>query len=310
MKIAIFIIAILCAQSSYATSYQGSSVDSVWEQMTSDQYKKPQNKISFASLIGFFKNKIKQSAERTLSDKSDILPQFNKLAHPNGVCLRGKWEITKENPYTGQFRKGTIANIIARASTAMSGTKKGELRGFGFAGKLFPIDENDLNPKVKTANFFLVDDLGGTKADHYTDVEMTNEPAASKTTQVLLHLAYALKLAITFGKADENPGMRQLYEISELNETQTRTAKTPKWMKVSAVPGQKVNEKDFRDELNIKNYRGTLAFNIDVASKEDEKGNKNWKTIGKINMTDSVVSNSCDHRLHFHHPKWKNNLRH
>ena len=47
-----------------------------------------------------------------------------------------------------------------------------------------------------------------------------------------------------------------------------------------------------------------------VASKEDEKGNKNWKTIGKINMTDSVVSNSCDHRLHFHHPKSKNNLRH
>lgn len=46
------------------------------------------------------------------------------------------------------------------------------LRSFGFAGKLFPtLDPNELL-KVHTANFFLIDDLGGTTANHYTDVAM------------------------------------------------------------------------------------------------------------------------------------------
>jgi hypothetical protein len=292
------------------TGYQGSEFNKIWDQMSSDQYKNPKNKISFSSLFGFLESKIKSSADRTLSDHSDLLPQFRKLAHPNGVCLKGTWNITKENPYTGQFRNGTVANIIARASTAMSETKSGKLRGFGLAGKIFPFDLVDQSARVKTANFFLADDLGGTKAKHYTDVSMTNEPNVSKTTQVLLNLAYSLKLAVTFGNADANPGMRQLYEISELQETQSRTARTPKWMKVSAAKGQTIDEKDFRDELNIKNYDGKLVFIIAVANKADDEGNKNWKDIGKIKFTDSVVSNSCDHRLHFHHPKWKSNLRH
>ena len=139
---------------------------------------------------------------------------------------------------------------------------------------------------------------------------MTNEPNVSKTTQVLLHIAYSLKLAATFGKADENPGMRQLYEISELKETQSRTARTPKWMKVSAAKGQTIDEKDFRDELNVKNYNGKIIFNISVASEEDSDGKKSWNDIGTIKFTESAVSNSCDHRLHFHHPKWRKNLIH
>jgi len=33
--------------------------------------------------------------------------------------------------------------------------------------------------------------------------------------------------------------------------------------------------------------------------------------IKSINITfdESVVSNSCDHRLHFHHPKWRDDLK-
>ncbi|MBT3584532.1 MAG: hypothetical protein HN509_06480 [Halobacteriovoraceae bacterium] len=289
-------------------TYTGTTFQNVWDQVSSDAYSNPKNKISYHSLVSWFRSKIKDSAERTLSDRSDLLPQFQKLAHPNGVCLKGTWNITEESKYSGNFKKGSQALIIARASTAMSGTTVGKNRGFGLAGKIYPT--MDKNTVAKTASFFLVDDLGGTKATHYTDVEMTNEPKASVTATVLLNLRYALKLASTFGKADENPGMRQVYMISGQGEANAANVTTPKWMMVKAAPSQTVDKKDFRDELQVENYGGVLLFDINVASVQDENGKKNWKKIGQIRFTDSVVSNSCDHRLHFFHPKWKSALKH
>jgi len=290
--------------------YEGSRFSDVWEQVSSDEYKLPHNKISYKSLFSWAKSKIKNSAERTLSDRSDILPQFDKLAHPNGACLSGKWQITKENPYGGYFKKGSQALIISRASVAMSDTTRGNFRGFGLAGKLFPVVDRASTQKVKTANFFLVDDLGGTKAEHYTDVAMTNEPAVSKTAAVIKNLLYSLKLAATFGKADSNPGIRQLYEISHLGESNLSKVITPKWMKVQALPGQTVDAKDFRDELNMDANDGKIQFSISVASRLDKNGKKKWSRIGNIIFDSSVVSNSCDHRLHFHHPKWNSDLDH
>ncbi|TNF24344.1 MAG: hypothetical protein EP319_18665 [Deltaproteobacteria bacterium] len=309
MKSTLFVTALLASLSVHATTYQGSSFEQVWKQIKSDSYSElPQNKISFRSLYGFLESRIRDSAERTLSDRSDLLPQFQKLAHPNGVCLAGTWEITEENPYGGYYKKGSKGLIIARASTAMSATKQGKNRAFGFAGKIFPtLNEGQTVP---TSNFFLVDDLGGTKAPHYTGVEMLNEPAISTTTTVVFNLLYALKLAATFGKADSNPNMRQLYEVSYIGETEKNKVRTPKWMKVGATPGQTIDEADFRDELSIDNNGGELSFDISVASTQDDEGNKNWSKIGTIRFTDSAASNSCDHRLHFHHPKWKSNLKH
>jgi len=293
--------------------YQGSIYGQVWNQIQSDAYSVlPQNKIGLKSLGSFIHNKIKQSAERTLSDRSDILPQFVKLAHPNGVCLKGSWQITQDNPYGGYFKKDSHAMIIARASVAMSETKKGKFRGFGMAGKLFPTTNPEYDQKLQTANFFTVDDLGGTKAAHYTDVGMTNEPAASVTTTVVSQILYAIKIGITFGKADNNPGIRQLYEISQLGVSLNNLAqvKTPKWMMIKARPGQTVDEEDFRDELSISNYNGHLYFDIFVTSSENKNGEKEWQKIGQIHFTDSQASNSCDHRLHFHHPKWRSDLVH
>lgn len=309
MRSILTVLSIALAINAQASTYQGATFEQVWKQVNSDSYVKlPQNKISFRSLYGFLESRIRRSAERTLSDRSDLLPQFNKLAHPNGICLAGTWEITEENKYGGLFKKGSKALMIARASTAMSATVQGKNRGFGFAGKLFPTLEK--GQVVPTSNFFLVDDLGGTKAPHYTGVEMLNEPAVSTTGTVLLNLAYALKLAATFGKVDSNPGIRQLYEISFVGEKAPLRVYTPQWMKVGARPGQTVDEKDFRDELNIDNFDGELVFDISVASTEDSEGNKNWSKIGTITFTDSVTSNSCDHRLHFHHPKWRTDLKH
>ncbi len=112
----------------------------------------------------------------------------------------------------------------------------------------------------------------------------------------------------TFGIADSNPRIRQLYEVSYLGEEITSIVRTPRWMKVQALPGQMVNAEDFRDELNMDMHAGEIKFTISVASIEGAHGRKQWLEVGEIILDASVVSNSCDHRLHFHHPKWKSNL--
>jgi len=284
------------------------SFQDVWTQVASDPLTiLPQDKVSWGKLTSWGKNIILEDAERTLQEHADILKPFDKLAHPNGICLKGIWEIDKENRYSGYFKNNSKALIIARASSALSNTHRGEIRSFGFAGKIFStIDTHKLNQE-NTANFFLIDDLGGTDAEHYTDVALTNEPAASINSEVLKNAFYALKLANAFAASDENPGIRQLYEISELGEKNRSNIITPKWMKVEAKTEQTVDAEDFRDELRIAPHK-KLIFNISVANTEDSQGEKEWQTIGTITFNTSVVSTSCDHRLHFHHPKWRSDL--
>jgi hypothetical protein len=284
------------------------SFNDVWSEVYSDLYKTlPQDKISYGKLFTHSKNIILHDAKRTLLERADILEPFDKLAHPNGACMKGYWNITQANPYSGYFKNGSKALIIARASSAMSNTKRNETRAFGMAGKLFPTtDENKIN-KEPTANFFVIDDLGGTKALHYTDVTLTNEPDVTTTTEVLKNLLYALKVSKAFEKADTNPTIRQLYEISELGEGKSKNIITPKWMSIKAKSGQTIDAEDFRDEFRLEKGQ-KLVFEIAVASKE-VNGKKNWKTIGDITFDDSLVSYSCDHRLHFHHPKWRDDLR-
>lgn len=282
--------------------------DAVWGQVKSDPLDDlPQVKVSYGKLAAHGRDIILSDANRTLKSRADIIPYFEKLAHPNGICFKGVWNITAENKYSGYFKKDSKALIVVRASSAMSNTTSGQLRSFGFAGKIFPtMDPQSFNIE-KTANFFLIDDLGGTRAAHYTEVELSNSPAASITSEVVKSFLYVAKLARTFSKSDENPTIRQVYEISQLGEKGDRSVITPRWMKVQALPGQVVNESDFRDELRINNEN--LVFKISVAS-ETVNDSKNWLDIGLITLDTSVVSSTCDHRLHFHHPKWRSDLEH
>ncbi len=198
--------------------------------------------------------------------------------------------------------------IIARASSAMSNTRRGELRAFGFAGKLFPAQEPLQVDQENSANFFLIDDLGGTRAEHYTDVALTNEPSTTTNSEVIKNLLYALEVARVFTAVDKEPGIRQLYEVSQLGEAKSTHIITPRWMKVEAQNGQSIDADDFRDELRIESGK-RLIFTISVASKSSD-GKKDWLDIGIITFDTSVVSKSCDHRLHFHHPKWRSDLDH
>jgi len=283
------------------------SFQDIWNQVASDPLDTlPQEKISFFKLFSKGENIILKDSERTLNNHSDILEPFDKLAHPNGICFKGIWEIHSPNIYSGYFKKESRALIIARASSAMSNTRRGEIRAFGLAGKIFPtMNPLEINQE-NTANFFLIDDLGGTKAEHYTDVSLSNAPTVTTTSEVIKNLLYAIKVARTFAKADENPEIRQVYEISYLGEKENTDIITPRWMKVEAKKGQTVDAEDFRNELHIKEGN-KLIFNIFVAN-ESTNDKKDWQNIGTITFDTSVVSASCDHQLHFHHPKWRTDL--
>lgn len=293
-------------ESSVNTLVVNNQFQSVWKQVASDPVNKlPQDRVSYKRLFSKGKDIITRNSLRTLDSHANILPFFNKLAHPNGICFKGVWSIDTENRYTGYFKKNSKALIIVRASSAMSNTRRGEIRSFGFAGKIFPTMNPLLKTNENTANFFLIDDLGGTRAKYYTDVSLSNEPPISKNSEVFKNLLYVAKIASAFSKSDKNPKIRQVYEISQLGESNNII--TPKWMKVEAKDGQKVSALDFRDELKIN--RNKLIFNISVASNKI-RSKKDWKHIGTISLDTSVVSTSCDHRLHFHHPKWKDDLNH
>ena len=294
-------------QSPIKESTQNSFQD-VWKQVTSDPYTTlPQDTVAYGKLFTWKRDIILEDSKRTLEEHADILAPFDKLAHPNGICLKGLWNIHTKNPYSGYFEQGSKALIIVRASSALSNTHSGDIRSFGFAGKLFPtLTPTKLN-KENTANFFLIDDLGGTDALHYTDVTLTNEPSVTTTSALIKNLLYGLKIASAFAKSDAHPGIRQLYEISELGEKKRANIITPKWMKVEAKAGQTVDASDFRDELGI-TPKKKLVFIISLASKENKQGKKVWLSIGTITLDSSVTSTSCDHRLHFHHPKWRDDL--
>ncbi len=289
-------------------THKQQSFQDVWREVTSDPLNTlPQNTVTFGKLFTFSKNIIFSDAKRTLADHRDIIEPFDKLAHPNGVCLKGVWKIDKANPYSGYFKQHSKALIIARASTALSKTKRGDIRAFGFAGKLFPTTKVDKSNSEHTANFFAIDNLGGTDALLYTDVAMTNEPSVTTTSAVVKNILYALKVAKAFSDADRHSGIRQLYEISELGEKDKKNIITPKWIKISSKSGQSVDAKDFRDEFVLDKSK-KIVFDIAVASKERED-KKEWQNIGSITFDASVVSNTCDHRLHFHHPVWRDDLR-
>ncbi len=291
------------------SEYAGSRFSDVWEQVKSDPYSQlPQDRVSIARFFRGAKDLLLEASSRTLSDQSDVLPRFDKLVHPNGVCLSGTWTITAPNRYTGMFRTGTKAQIIARASTALTNTKAGQNRSFGFAGKIFPTDDPNSTELLKTANFFTIEDLGGKRHDHYLDAVNTNDIIKiSPSVTAFFQGLEGLTVARDFPKADgsnlSTSLIRELYPLSELGLAPGEEAVTPVWLKIEgAADVTRVDEADFRDELALSNYPDGLRFDITVATEGSRFGDKQWEKIGQIVVNDTVASESCDHRLHFAHP--------
>lgn len=276
--------------------------DEQFELKNYEQGRLPHYEVSSSKFIVDGVNRLFNRAKSTLNDTVDYYPRLEKLVHANGACFTGTWTITESNPYSGYFKPGTKGLFIGRASATNSKTERGDRRGFGFAGKIFPT----MNPeeKVNTANFFLVDVLLGTQRDRYLDVMMTNEPITGFTLDVILD---GLKIAKIFKKVDSNPGYRPVYPIAELGLAKNEVAKAPKFMMLKTDSSVARNDDiDFRDEVNIKkNHADGITFNIYVNDTTSDRSSKEWKKVGNIEASESTVSYGCDRRLHFPHPKLK-----
>jgi hypothetical protein len=291
-----------------STKYRGSTFREVREQLLSDPYNTlPIYTITLKSFFGLFRNKLFEACQRTLNDKSDLIPKsrkYQKLVHPLGIALMGNWLVTEENDYTGYFKNGSKALVVVRCSVFFCKTQQGSPRGFAFAVKLFPT----INPdkRVKTADLFTIDVLAGTYSRYYTDVELTNDPPLGFNRDMLRLFWIVLVTLATFFRANINPAFRPLRPVAEIGLRRGEKAIVPQWIMIKADPGcGKVDRKDLRDELRVENYKnGRLIFNISVAPKQLlPSGQRNWKRIGRIELMESVTSYSCDHCLVFHHPR-------
>lgn len=258
--------------------------------------------------LGYSPDILAARAATTIGDERSIVPHFDKLVHANGVCIKGRWKIDEETNYSGHFKAGTDAPFIGRVSVAFGDINRGDYRAYGIAGKIFnsaPVESGASNNR--TANFFTIDDLAGTKADRFADLVFSNEPALTKQNFLMQGpriMAIGAATALAFAIADKNPGKRQVYEISELGATRPIVV-TPKWMHLQLItPMRRLSGGDFRDEWNMNNFDTPPKIEIRTSSVAQSRTAR----IGNIEIEEMVASSVCDHQLHFHHPKWKDRL--
>lgn len=308
------VVSLLAQSPVLAATYEGSTFHDVWSVVQEGPYSVlPEEKVTVRSFYDGTIDKLQRASSRTLNTRDDVLPHFQKLLHRNAICLAGTWNITEETPYTGYFKKDSTGLIILRASAALSPIHRGEKRAFGIAGKIFPTaDINDLQAH-QTANFFVIDNLGGTYTPNFLDTSMTNDITSINFTLANLGQSGILAAAVkAFGLA-EKPlvplTVRQLYEISSLGEAGDTRIVTPMFIRIQGQPGGYRSEfRDFRDDLRVSANGGPYRFDIFVAANGTFGLKKKWQKIGYIEVTEDVASEGCDHRLHFHHPKWRWNL--
>lgn len=246
---------------------------------------------------------------------------FLRLIHPNGVCLTGLWEITEETAYSGYFKRGSRALVIARYSSRLA--RRGQkTRSLSLAGKLYPTDDPNHADPLPTANFFTQEDIGGAYSDYINDAELRNAPDVTPLRQGF-GLAVLLVNGVVLSLADKVSTHRQAHTIAELGKPPFEPTRAPAFLRLTVAPEQPRIEGeglDFRDEILGQIFdRGDprpkrkLVFNMEVTDQGVERrkfGNirwtfENWRRIGRLTFDDAVVSYNGDRVIHFNHPHWR-----
>jgi hypothetical protein len=271
--------------------------------------------------------RFQHACERTLDSSADLRwgpdrKGFERLLHPTGVCLTGRWLITEESPYTGYFARGSTALVVARYSVGAGGNKRGRVRSQALVGKLFPTTDPDDPTPLRTANFITQEDIGGTYNTSINAADLTNAPDVTVFRRgpagTLL-----IKVAAVFRRVDREPTTRQLYQIAELGKPPDRPTRTPAFMRLKVAPGQPVipgADLDVRDEVMAHIFdpgdpvpKRTLTYTIEVTDDGKRSGTPfrlrrtfaNWRLIGSIVFDNAVVSYNGDAVVHFQHPTWR-----
>lgn len=283
--------------------YAGSTFNEVRAQVTSDPYTGPlpHYRVTIGTLVKLGKNLLWEKAQWLLAHNEDLTPPVQKLVNPLGITFFGRWKITEETPYSGCLRTGTDYLTVVRCSNLFTNTDRGTRRSFGLAAKVFPT--LDPNERVKTANVVTLDTFTGTFPEHFTDVELTNQPPAALNFWLLQQFLVIVEGLWVFLRADQPSSYRPLYPLAQLALRPGETERAPVWIQFTADPSiGKVDAVDFRDELRLKNYKGgVMRFFIATAEKESKSGQRDWRRIGVVELDEDVISTSGDHRLRFRH---------
>ncbi len=301
------------AYSSSGAAPAGSRFADVWRVIAADAYDAlPDRRLRLTNISERFVQQLYGSARRTLERRDDLLAPFDKLVHPTGICLRGTWRITEATPYTGLFKTGAEALIIARASDALGEHRPGRLRLLGLAGKLYPTRDPGHTEPLPTANFVILENLGGTHTRHFVDATLTSDLLPLQPhLETLGKLPMGTLAGAAFALADRawdltRPLIRQLYPIAELGEAEPERARAPVVMRlVGSARNRRVETADLREELAMRYHPEGIRFELQVADHRSYLFRHGFRPIGELHFTDSVASYSGDHRLHFPHAPYR-----
>jgi hypothetical protein len=288
--------------------------------------------VSLRTLVGGLASfgvprQFQRDSARALDSRADLRwgadgKGFRRLVHPNGICLTGIWSIDQDTEYTGYFRGGSTARLVARYSTCCTETRRGQMRSLSLVGKLFPtVDANHVDP-LPTANFITQDDIGGSKTEFINDVELRNAPDTTLSNRGA-GAALLILVGLVFRRVDSNPTIRQLYPIAELGKPAGQRTRAPEFMRLLVAPHQPRipgASLDFRDEIMAQLFdkgdprpRRSLTFLIEVTDEGCTTGSAakerrtftNWRRIGSLIFDNAVVSYNGDAVIHFNHPTWR-----
>lgn len=111
------------------------------------------------------------------------------------------------------------------------------------------------------------------------------------------------KLSISAPTASKEIELERELEVKSEADTQTEI-QGPHWLRAALSSDTPlVDEDDFRDELSLQHYpNNTLSWVISAAEFNDTGVvEARWREIGEVTLTESVVSTTCDTKLHFNH---------
>lgn len=294
----------------------------------------PIHRVTFASVVSGFLAPGKpfaflDAAKRVIDSTADLRwgpdgTGYRRLLHPNGICLTGEWHITQGTSYSGYFEKGSKGLVVARYSTCCTETRRGHFRSLSLVGKLYPTMDSEHAELLRPASFIIQQDLGGARVEYINDVELQNAPDTTAWRRGI-GLPILLLTGAVFLRADQEPAIRQLYEIAELGKDTRADTVAPEFMRLRVAPEQPRVEGaglDFRDEIMAQIYdrgdstpRRRLVFDIEVSNEGRVRGPaffqrakiRDWRPIGQITFDPAVASHNGDNVIHFHHPTWRRN---
>ncbi len=267
------------------------------------------------------------AAKRVLASDSDLRwgadgKGYQRLLHPNGMCLTGLWEITEDTPYSGYFGKGSRGLIIARYSTCCTETRRGHTRSLSMIGRIYPTTDPNHPDPLPTACFITQEDIGGEDTPNINDAKLRNAPNTTVSRRGS-GAPILLLSGVVFKKAEKQPTIRQVYQIAELGKPPAEATRAPEFMQFTVAPGQPIipgDDIDFRDEIMAHIYdpgdpapKRKLVFDIETSDTGTTSGPEiqerrditNWKKIGTITFDAAVVSFNADHVFHVNHPAWR-----